>query len=84
MKLRKAPIVNLNTAALIKELVGEYSATTQYVIHEIANSEKELMKGCATMADYKSNIKDMLSDIEMEHEAGQIEDDIYRSLSDWE
>ena len=84
VSLRKAPIVNLNTNAIIKELVGEYNKSTQYLIHEIADSEEMLMRGCKTVADLRSNIKDLISDIEQEHEAGRVEDQIYRSLSEWE
>ena len=82
--LRKAPIVNLNTAALIKELVGEYNKQNQYLIHEIAESEEMLIKGCTNMHQYKGRIQDMISDIEQEYEAGAVEDQVYRSLSDWE
>ena len=60
-RLRKAPIVNLNTNALIKELVGGYNATNESMIHKIAENEKNLMSGCSTMADYKVKMLDFIS-----------------------
>jgi len=55
--MKAAPTVNLNTAALIKELVGEYNDDTEWLIHAIASNEKELIKNCNTMADYKDNMQ---------------------------
>ena len=55
--LPKAPTVNLNTSALIRELVGEYNADTFELIHEIAEKQGELIEGCRNMAEYKANIE---------------------------
>lgn len=59
--MRKAPLVNLNTQSLIKELVGEYSESNQDLIHLIAENEQELLKGCSTMADYSENMKKFIA-----------------------
>lgn len=59
--MKKAPIVNLNTNALIKELVGEYNDENQELIHLIAKNESELMKGCNTVADYSINMKSLIN-----------------------
>ena len=55
--MKAAPIVNLNTAALIKELVGEYNNENETVIHAIAINERALLRDCRTMADYKVNVE---------------------------
>lgn len=59
----KGPIVNLNTAALIKELVGEYNEDNKFVIDSIAKSETEILIGCDTMADYKERMTNFIKNI---------------------
>lgn len=51
--LLKAPTVDLNTAALIEQLVGPYSLETQGMIHAIADCRADIMRDCHTMAEYK-------------------------------
>ena len=56
-RLPTAPIVNLNTASLIENLIGAYDETTQALIHKIAKNQPSLMAGCNTLADYEKNMK---------------------------
>jgi hypothetical protein len=56
-RLPKAPVVNLNTDALIAELIGEYNENTFELIHEIAEKQGEIIEGCSNMAEYKANIE---------------------------
>lgn len=61
--LKKAPIVNLNTDVLIKELVGEYNEKTQDVIHAIAKSETEILIGCNTLIEYKERMSKFIKNV---------------------
>lgn len=58
--MKKAPIVNLNTASLIKEHIGQYNEETCDVIHAVAKAQADLFKGAETMSDYEKNFLEFL------------------------
>ena len=58
--MRKAPIVNLNVAAIIKEQLGDYNETNCEIIHKIADNQKKLMYQCANVAHLENRIKTLI------------------------
>ena len=56
-KMLKAPMVKINTANIIAELIGDYSEETQKIIHAIAENETELLKGCYDLEHYTAKIE---------------------------
>lgn len=61
-KLKKGPIVNLNTHILIEELVGDYNIRSETLVHAIAANQKTLMSGCSTIDEYREKMKSFISE----------------------
>ncbi len=54
--MKTAPIVNLNTAELIKQLIGDYNDENKDIIDIIAKNESFIMEGCETLSEYAANM----------------------------
>ena len=63
IKLNPAPIVNLNTNAVIKEIFGGYNIYNQDIIKQIADNEANLIKGCRNLGELKANIENYIDNV---------------------